>query len=82
MVFPYLSWVKAASAPFLFNQRQRFGLRPRLRRVNKTSAARQRGRRPLFFIEIIILSFPDIEIISQTKGCVIRMFRSLNLQVN
>ena len=40
---------KDASEPILFDQR--------LRRVNKASAARQRGRRPLFFVDINILFF-------------------------
>ena len=48
---------KGASALFLFNQRLRQSQRQRLRRVNKASAARQRGRRPLLFIENFIQSF-------------------------
>ena len=60
MVFPYPFTVKGASALFLFNQRLRKGLRQRLRRVNKASAARQQGRRPLLFVEILILSFPGL----------------------
>ena len=54
MVFPYLFTAKGASALFLFNHR----LRQRLRRVNKASASRQRGRRPYYFVEIINLFFP------------------------
>ena len=60
MVFPYPFTVKGASALFLFNQRLRHSLRQRLRRVNKASAARQRGRRPYFFVDISILSFPGL----------------------
>ena len=60
MVFPYLFTIKGASMPFLFNQRLRHSLRQRLRRVNKASAARQRGRRPYFFVDILILSFPGL----------------------
>jgi hypothetical protein len=59
---------KGASALFLFNQRLRQGLRQRLRRVNNVSAARQQGRRRLFFIKNILLSFPDFETCSQTIG--------------
>ena len=58
--------VKGASALFLFNQRLRQGLRQRLRRVIKASAARQQGRRRLFFVENVILSFLDFETINQT----------------
>ena len=53
MVFPYPFTVKGASALFLFNQH--------LRRVNMASAAHQRGRRPVFFLDLIILPFPRIE---------------------
>ena len=60
MVFLYLFTVKGTSALFLFNQR--------LRRVNKASAARQRGRRPSFFVENILLSFLDFRTCSQTIG--------------
>jgi len=60
MVFPYPFTVKGASALFMFNQRLRKGLRQRLRRVNKASAARQQGRRPYFFVDILILSFPGL----------------------
>jgi hypothetical protein len=56
MVFPYLFTAKGASALFLFNHR----LRQRLRRVNKASASRQRGRRPYYFVEIINLFFPGL----------------------
>jgi len=52
---------KGASALFLINQRPRQGLRQRLRRVNKVSAARQQGRRRLVFVENILLSFPDFD---------------------
>jgi hypothetical protein len=41
-------------------QRQRRGLRQSLRRVNKASAARQPGRRPIFFVDILTLSFPGL----------------------
>ena len=82
MVFPYPFTVKGASALFLFNQRLRQGLRQRLRRVNKASAARQQGRRPLLFVENFIQSFLDFETINQTIGYVIRIFRSFNLQVS
>jgi len=51
---------KGASALFLFNQHLRQGLRQRLRRVNKASAARQRGHRPEFFVDILTLSFPRL----------------------
>jgi len=60
MVFPYLFTLKGASVLFLFNQRLRHSLRQRLRRVNKASAARQRGRRPIFLVDILILSFPGL----------------------
>jgi len=60
MVFLYLFTVKGTSALFLFNQRLRHSLRQRLRRVNKASAARQRGRRPYFFVDILILFFPGL----------------------
>jgi hypothetical protein len=82
MVFPYLFTLKGASVPFLFNQRLRHSLRQRLRRVNKASAARQRGRRPLLFVDNFIQSFLDVETINQTIGYVIRIFRSFNLQVS
>jgi hypothetical protein len=65
-VFPYLFTVKGASALFLFNQRLRQGLRQRLRRVNKASASRQQGRRRLFFVENILLSFLDFETCRKT----------------
>ena len=61
MIFPYLFTLKGASALFLFNQRLRQGLRQRLRRVNKASAACQQGRRRLVFVENILLSFPDFD---------------------
>ena len=64
MVFPYPFTEKGASALFLFNQRQRQGLR----RVNKASAARQPGHRRLLFVETLILSFLNFEIINQTIG--------------
>jgi hypothetical protein len=57
MVFPYLFTVKGASALFLFNQRLRQGLRQRLRRVNKASAARQQGRRRLVLSNIYFCLF-------------------------
>ena len=57
---------KGASALFLFNQRPRQGLRQRLRRVNKASAARQQGRRRLVFVENILLSFLDFETCRKT----------------
>ena len=81
-VFPYLFMAKGASALFLFNQRLRQSLRQRLRRVNKASAVRQRGRRPVFFVENFIHSFLHFETINQTIGYVIRIFRSFNLQVS
>ena len=59
---------KGASALFLFNQRLRQSLRQRLRRVNKASAARQQGRRRLFFVKNLLLSFPDFDTSSQTIG--------------
>ena len=65
MVFPSPFTVKGALVLFLFNQRLRHSLRQRLRRVNKASAARQRGRRPCFFVDIIFCFFPDFDIISQ-----------------
>ena len=81
IVFPYLFTVKGASVPFLFNQRLRHSLRQRLRRVNKASAARQQGRRPLLFVENFVQSFLDFETINQTIRYVIRIFWSFNLQV-
>ena len=82
MVFPYPFTGKGASALFLFNQRLRHSLRQRLRCVNKASAARQQGRRPLLFVENFVQSFLDFETINQTIGYVIRIFRSFNLQVS
>jgi hypothetical protein len=74
MVFPYLFMVKGASALFLSNQH----LRQRLRRVNKASAARQRGRRPKFLVESFIQSFLDFETINQLIGTLSGFFNACN----